>query len=129
MEGIIPRGITNDNNCGNRLKNLRRVAAIVRRGRAEREIQRRPLAEVKSRLEKYTQEILSFEQKYGVSFQEFDLLWDEGKIANRHSHEVEADYIDWEMLEMEKKELLAEACLRRTQAAMAFSMEGLTTEK
>lgn len=34
---------------------------------------------------------------------------------------------DWEMLEMEKKEL--ETCLRKTQAATAFSMEGLTTEK
>lgn len=34
---------------------------------------------------------------------------------------------DWEVLEMEKKEL--EACLHGTQAATAFSMEGLTTEK
>lgn len=64
------------------------------------------LAGVQSRLEKFTQEILGFEQKYGISFQEFDQLWDEGKIANRHSHEVEADHFDWEMLEMEKKELL-----------------------
>jgi len=87
------------------------------------------LAGIQNRLEKYTQEILSFAQKYGVLFQEFDLLWDEGKIANPHSHEVEADYIAWEMLGMEKKELLAEACLRSTQAATAFSMEGLTTEK
>jgi hypothetical protein len=73
------------------------------------------LAGLQSRLEKYTQEILSFEQKYGVSFQEFDLLWDDGKIANPHSHEVEADYVDWEMLEMEKKELLA--ALKQVKAA------------
>ena len=58
-------------------------------------------------LEKYTREILLFEEKYGMSFEEFEKLWDENKIANKHSYEIESDFIDWEMLEMEKKDLLS----------------------
>lgn len=58
-------------------------------------------------LEKYSMEILKFEEKYGVSFKEFEKMWDEGKIKDRHSHEIEGDFIDWEMLEMEKRELLS----------------------
>jgi hypothetical protein len=34
-------------------------------------------------------------------------MWDEESIKAKHSHEVEGDFIDWEMLEMEKKELLS----------------------
>lgn len=58
-------------------------------------------------LEKYTREILLFEEKYGISFEEFETLWDGNKIANKHSYEIESDFIDWEMLEMEKKDLLS----------------------
>lgn len=57
-------------------------------------------------LEKYTKGILLFEEKYGMSFEQFEKLWDEDKIANKYSYEVESDFIDWEMLEMEKKDLL-----------------------
>ena len=24
-------------------------------------------------------------------------MWDEGKIENKHSHEIESDFMDWEM--------------------------------
>ncbi|MBM4167211.1 MAG: hypothetical protein FJ218_09890 [Ignavibacteria bacterium] len=58
-------------------------------------------------LEKYSNQILHFEEKYGHSFQEFEKQWDNEKIANKHSNEVESDFIDWEMLEAEKKELLS----------------------
>lgn len=64
------------------------------------------LASLESMLVKYSREILRFEEKYGVSFPEYERLWDEGKIEAKYSYEVEADFIDWEMLEMEKKELL-----------------------
>lgn len=63
-------------------------------------------ATIVNRLEDYTRGILKFEGKYGVSFLEFERLWDSGALENRHSYEIESDYIDWEMLEMEKKELL-----------------------
>jgi hypothetical protein len=58
-------------------------------------------------LEKYTREILLFEEKYGMSFEEFETLWDGNKITDKHSYETESDFIDWEMLEMEKKDLLS----------------------
>lgn len=65
------------------------------------------LSAIENRIEYYTREILKFEGKYGASFKEFEKSWNEGKIENRHSHEVEGDFIDWEMLEMEKKDLAA----------------------
>jgi hypothetical protein len=64
------------------------------------------LSGIEKRLEKYNQEILEFEEKYGVCFREFEKMWDSGKIKNRHSYEVESDFIDWEMLEMEKRDLV-----------------------
>lgn len=64
------------------------------------------LSAVESQLEKYNREILKFEEKYGVAFQEFEKMWDSGKIKDRHSYEVESDFMDWEMLGMEKKDLI-----------------------
>jgi hypothetical protein len=61
---------------------------------------------LETQLEKYTDEILEFEKKYGTSFNEFEKMWDEGKIENSHSYEIESDFMDWEMMEMEKKDLL-----------------------
>lgn len=65
------------------------------------------LSAIESRLEQFTREILKYEEKYGMSFKEFEQQWDKNKIENKYSHEVESDFIDWEMLEMEKKDLLA----------------------
>jgi len=64
------------------------------------------LEALESKVERYAREILKFEQKYGMSFSEFDKNWVAGKIEEKHSYEVESDFIDWEMLEMEKKELI-----------------------
>ena len=61
---------------------------------------------VESQLEKYSQEILKLEKKYGTSFSEFEKMWDEGKIENKHSYEIEGDFMDWEMMESEKRDLL-----------------------
>ena len=40
-----------------------------------------------------------------MTFEEFKYLWDKGEIKDKYSIEVEADYIEWEALEMEKKTL------------------------
>lgn len=61
---------------------------------------------IESRLETYTRDILKFEKKYGISFREFEKKWDTGKIANPNSYDVESDFIDWEIFEMEKKDLI-----------------------
>ncbi|MEW6417774.1 MAG: hypothetical protein AB1480_06600 [Nitrospirota bacterium] len=65
------------------------------------------LSAIENRLEQYTREILKFEEKYGVPFTEFEKMWDEGKIKDRQSYEAESNFIDWEMLEMEKRDLLS----------------------
>ncbi|MBI5192096.1 MAG: hypothetical protein HZA08_01495 [Nitrospirae bacterium] len=62
---------------------------------------------IESRLAKFNNEILKFEEKYGLPFYEFERNWDEDKIQDKHSYEVESDFMDWEMLGMEKKELLS----------------------
>jgi hypothetical protein len=65
------------------------------------------ISAIESRLEQFSREILKFEEKYGISFKEFEQRWDGDEIKDKHSYEVESDFIDWEMLEMEKKELIA----------------------
>ncbi|NOX20149.1 MAG: hypothetical protein GXO99_02645 [Nitrospirae bacterium] len=65
------------------------------------------LSALESRLEQYSREILKFEEKYGMSFKEFSEKWDKGEIKDKYSYEVESDFIDWEMLEMEKKDLIS----------------------
>jgi hypothetical protein len=58
-------------------------------------------------LEQYNHAILLFEEKYGCSFQEFEHRWDIDIIPHKYSYNVESDFIDWEMLEGEKKNLLS----------------------
>lgn len=62
---------------------------------------------MESLLEKYTKGILAVEEKYGVPFPEFEKMWDEDRMKDKHGHEVEGDFMDWEMLEMEKRDMLA----------------------
>ena len=65
------------------------------------------ISAIESRLAQFNNEILKFEEKYGLPFHEFGKKWNEDKIKDKHSYEVESDFMDWEMLEMEKKELLS----------------------
>ena len=65
------------------------------------------ISAIENRLEQFSREILKYEEKYGVPFGEFEHMWDRNEIKNKHSYEVESDFIDWEMLEMEKRELLS----------------------
>ena len=30
-------------------------------------------------------------------------MWDNNKLKNRHCYKIESDFIDWEILEMEKR--------------------------
>ena len=41
-----------------------------------------------------------------MKFEEFRRAWEAEKIKDKYSHEVEADYIEWEALEMEKERWL-----------------------
>ena len=62
---------------------------------------------IETKLKKYNQQILAFEAKFGMNFQEFARKWESDEINAPFSHEIESDFIDWEMLEIEKQELLA----------------------
>lgn len=65
------------------------------------------LSAMENLLEKYTKGILVFEEKYGVPFAEFEKLWDEDRVKDKYGHEVEGDFMDWETLEMEKRDMLS----------------------
>jgi len=65
------------------------------------------LSAMENLLEKYTKGILALEEKYGVPFAEFERMWDEDRVKDKHSHEIEGDFMDWESLEMEKRDMLS----------------------
>lgn len=52
------------------------------------------------------QEIGEYEVKYRSTFAEFAEAWNQGQIPDRHSHEIERDYMEWEGLVAEKKRWL-----------------------
>lgn len=64
------------------------------------------ISAIENKLEKYNREILHLEAKYGVDFREFAKKWQNNEIAEPYSYEVESDYVDWELYEMEKKDLI-----------------------
>ena len=78
-----------------------------------------PGADLAAKLEHLTRESLEhqlracnealsrFEVKYGLTFTGFAQAWQEGKIPNAHSHEVERDFMEWEARHQEKEDLLA----------------------
>lgn len=48
-----------------------------------------------------------FEAKYGRTFADFAQSWQEDKVPNKHSREVERDFMEWEARHLEKEDLLA----------------------
>ncbi|MGB9683212.1 MAG: hypothetical protein ACPL1I_09560 [bacterium] len=83
------------------------ILDIIQGGTYEEKIKILAIEKVKLNLEECNREILKYESKYGMTFNEFRDLWDKGEIENKYSHEVETDYIEWEALEMEKKHWLS----------------------
>jgi len=78
-----------------------------------------PGADLEAKLENLTRESLEhqlracnealsrFEAKYGLTFADFARAWQEDKMANKYSHEVERDFMEWEAQHIEKEDLLA----------------------
>ena len=62
---------------------------------------------IQGKIEALARQILVCEEKYGSTFGDFQERWRAGAVPGAHSQEVEADFMDWEMLETEKKALLA----------------------
>jgi len=51
---------------------------------------------VRLKLKETREQREAFEQRYGMDFPIFKQAWQEGRIADQHSYEVERDYWEWE---------------------------------
>lgn len=54
------------------------------------------------RLKECEELIFTFEARYGMDFNDFKKAWEDGKIKNKHSHQVEKDFMEWEGFESER---------------------------
>jgi len=88
-------------------EDIKELLDIIQGESYEEKIKVLAIEKIRSNLEECNKNILRYETKYGMTFEEFKKLWDEDKIENKFSHEVETDYIEWEALEMEKKHWLS----------------------
>lgn len=50
--------------------------------------------------------IFEFEADYGMDFESFRNAWEQGKLADRYSHKVERNFMEWEGFETERKKWL-----------------------
>lgn len=57
------------------------------------------------KIQEVEREIRAFEERYHMNFDDFRRAWDERKIADRNSYEVEKDYWDWEALVTNREHL------------------------
>jgi hypothetical protein len=57
------------------------------------------------RLESIAKQLLALEQKYGISFEQFDERFQAEELPNPYSYEVEQDYLEWEGLLCRKRRL------------------------
>jgi len=51
---------------------------------------------VRLKLKETEERKAAFEQRHGMDFEAFKQAWDEGRIADKHSYEIERDYWEWE---------------------------------
>jgi len=60
---------------------------------------------IEHRLEKINTALRAYEQKYGMTFQEFEAKGRSGELPDRFSFEVERDYFEWDGLLTRKRKL------------------------
>ena len=58
------------------------------------------------RLHDVADQLAGYEARYGRTFEQFAADWNAGRQADRHSHRVERDFMEWEALTAERRELL-----------------------
>ena len=51
---------------------------------------------VRLRLKEAEETLDMFAGRYGMSYEQFQNAWEEGRIADKHSYEVEKDFWEWE---------------------------------
>ena len=74
--------------------------------RIEDKIEKLMLKNTEYKIHNLNEELSKYESRYGMNFRQFSRAWKEGRIADKHSHNVEVDYIEWEAIEMEKSDSL-----------------------
>jgi hypothetical protein len=60
---------------------------------------------VRLKLKDAEEQIRHFQTHYGMDFAVFKEAWHAGKIANKHTYEVEKDYWEWESAVEDDKKL------------------------
>jgi hypothetical protein len=58
------------------------------------------------RLKECEERIFEFESKYGMDFEGFKRVWEQGKIKDKYDHRIERDFMEWEGFESERKKWL-----------------------
>lgn len=58
---------------------------------------------IAAKLKEGNERVLDYEFRCGMSFNELNAAWHRDGIPNKHSYQVESDFIEWEALEMEKQ--------------------------
>lgn len=87
-------------------KNVINLLDVISGKNYEEKIKHLTMEFVQNKLKECKEEIFKFEIKYGMEFKDFENKWNNNEIKNRHSHEIEKDYIEWEAIEMEKTQWL-----------------------
>jgi len=57
------------------------------------------------RLERIEKELRKFEEKYGMTFEEYKQRWESEEREEDYSWEAERDYLEWEALMTRKRRL------------------------
>ncbi len=82
---------------------LRRLQPAADLGRS---IEAVTLDALRLRLHNVADQLAGFEARYGRPFEQFAADWNAGRQADRFSHRVERDFMEWEALTAERRELL-----------------------
>lgn len=62
---------------------------------------------VLAQLRECDEQILKYETKYGMDFEQFKSAWEADEIEGKHSHEVERDLMEWEGFVLERQKWLS----------------------
>ncbi len=61
---------------------------------------------LRMRLRNVVDQLGALEARHGRTFEQFAADWTAGRVADRFSHRIERDFMEWEALTMERQELL-----------------------
>jgi translation initiation factor 2 alpha subunit (eIF-2alpha) len=60
-----------------------------------------------AQLRECDEQILKYETKYGMDFDQFESAWKRDELEGKHSHEVERDLMEWEGFVLERQKWLS----------------------